>query len=105
MQVGDRINKPIDRVQYSEMAQWCNENACFMAEHDTYYEITIIPESSYQEQLQQERIELKNYLNETDWIVVKCMERGLDIKTEYPKEYILRGKARTRIDEIDEELA
>lgn len=33
---------------------------------------------------QEEITEAKQYLNETDYAVIKCMENGLDLETEYP---------------------
>ncbi len=33
---------------------------------------------------QEEIAEAKQYLNETDYAVIKCMENGLDLETEYP---------------------
>ena len=48
-----------------------------------------------------ERSTLQNYLNKTDYMVVKCMERGLSMQEEYPDEYIKRQQARERISEIN----
>ena len=47
-----------------------------------------VPEPTEEElaiQAKQEEItEAKQYLNETDYAVIKCMENGLDLETEYP---------------------
>lgn len=47
---------------------------------------------------------LKNYLTETDYTVIKCSELGLDFATTYPEVSAERAKARTRINELEEEL-
>ena len=51
-------------------------------------EIPPAPEPTEEElaiQAKQEEItEAKQYLNETDYAVIKCMEQGLDLETEYP---------------------
>lgn len=51
-----------------------------------------------------EKATLENYLNRTDYIVVKCTELGLDVETEYPEKLEKRKNARIRINEIDELL-
>ena len=54
--------------------------------------------------MQSELFKLEDYLESTDYMVVKCMERGLDIQTEYPLDYQKRQDARDRINEIRKEL-
>ena len=58
----------------------------------------------YRKALYSEVITLKRYLAETDYMVVKCSERGLSMANEYPTEYEERQKARDRINEINEIL-
>ena len=41
------------------------------------------------------------YLDETDYIVIKCVEQGLDIETEYAGIKAKRQAARDRINEIE----
>ena len=43
---------------------------------------------------------LKRYLNETDYMVVKCSEKGISMASAYPEEYVKRQQARDRINEI-----
>lgn len=44
---------------------------------------------------------LKRYLSDTDYMVVKCMERGLSMEDVYPDEYEKRQESRDRINEIE----
>lgn len=52
------------------------------------------------ELLEAEMDTLKQYLKDTDYCVIKCLETGLDIVTEYPSEVLKRSQARARINEI-----
>ena len=45
-----------------------------------------------------------DYLSSTDYMVVKCIERGLDMQSEYPLDYQKRQDARDRINEIRKEI-
>lgn len=48
----------------------------------------------------EEQSQLLGYLSSTDYMVTKCLERKLDMETEYPEAYIKRQEARERIDKI-----
>lgn len=52
------------------------------------------------ELLEEEMATLKQYLKDTDYCVIKCLETGLDIVNEYPSEVLKRSQARARINEI-----
>lgn len=52
--------------------------------------------------LEEEMDTLKQYLRDTDYCVIKCLETGLDIVNEYPSEVLKRSQARARINEIEE---
>lgn len=45
-----------------------------------------------------------DYLSSTDYMVVKCIERGFDMQSEYPLDYQKRQDARDRINEIRKEI-
>lgn len=47
-----------------------------------------------------ELAELKQYLLDTDYMVIKSMEKGSSMLIEYPDEFVKRQKARDRINEI-----
>lgn len=51
--------------------------------------------------LQMEMEELESYLRSTDYMAIKCGERGLSMASEYPVEYAERQRARDRINEIN----
>lgn len=46
----------------------------------------------------------KSYLNETDWIIAKCSELGINVQKKYPEYYIQRENARKRINSLESEL-
>ena len=48
-----------------------------------------------------ELAELKQYLLDTDYMVIKSIEKGSSMLTEYPDDYIKRQEARNRINEIN----
>ena len=43
---------------------------------------------------------LKRYLSDTDYMAVKCAEKGISMASAYPEEYVKRQQARDRINEI-----
>lgn len=51
-----------------------------------------------------ELTELKNFLVNTDYTVIKCSELGLNYSETYPEISMERAKARTRINELEAEL-
>lgn len=46
---------------------------------------------------------MKMYLNNTDYMAIKCSELGLLMETEYPEEYAKRKDFRNKINELQEE--
>ena len=55
-----------------------------------------------EEQLKKNEINaLKGYLLETDYTVIKCMEKGLSVADTYPEVYQKREEARKRINELE----
>ena len=54
---------------------------------------------------QQEIAEAKAYLNETDYAVIKCMELGLNLETEYPGLSAKRQEARDKVNAAEAEVA
>jgi hypothetical protein len=59
------------------------------------------PEPTAEEKLKSEKRKLMKYPDETDYIVTKCVEQGLDIETEYAGVKAKRQAARDRINEIE----
>ena len=86
---------PYNQYDLEEVKAYCNANPkMILAEHPL----------TYKNDLAIERMTLRQYLSNTDYMVVKCSERGLSMATEYPTEYEERQKARDRINEINEIL-
>ena len=103
--VGYKLSKPVDTNEYRDAAAWCNSNNSWIEDKVDYYEICTWSSSEKEKQkLQSELHKLEDYLESTDYMVVKCMERGLDMKSEYPLDYQKRQDARDRINEIRKEL-
>lgn len=103
--VGYKLSKPVEPHEYRNAASWCNSNNSWIEDKGDHYEICTW--SSYEQKkqkLQSELHKLEDYLESTDYMVVKCMERGLDMQTEYPLDYQKRQDARDRINEIRKEL-
>ena len=53
---------------------------------------------------QEEIAEAKQYLNETDYAVIKCMENGLDLETEYPGLKAKRQAARDTVNSSEAQV-
>lgn len=99
MKVGDRFKR--DDLSEPEKAAFIREvNASHLAykSEDGWWEVIAPPdEPDYAAEI----MALKNYLNETDKHAIKCAERGLEMKYEYPAEYVERQNARDRINELE----
>lgn len=103
--IGYRMEKPIDGKNYPDMASWCNRNNAWIEDKGDYYEVCTWSEAYLKKQnLKSELSKLEDYLNETDYMVIKCMERGLDMQSEYTSDYQKRQDARDRINDIKNEL-
>ena len=103
--IGDKLSKPVDQNEYKHTAELCNSNSAWIEDKGDYYEICTWSSSEKEKQkLQFELLKLVDYLESTDYMVVKCMERGLDMQSEYPLDYQKRQDARDRINEIRKEI-
>ena len=103
--VGCKLLKPTDTYEYRDAASWCNSNNSWIEYKGDYYEICTWSSSEKEKQkLQSELFKLEDYLESTDYMVVKCMERGFDMQSEYPLDYQKRQDARDRINEIRKEI-
>ena len=56
------------------------------------------------EALQSQIAEREGYLKSTDYMAIKCAERGLGMQSEYPDEYTQRQKCRDEINALRERL-
>ena len=90
--------------EYTEVAEWCNESGQYHIEDmGEYYAVVENTPPSPEELKQQEIQQLKQYLQETDYIVIKIAEG--EEPTAHTLEIISRRKeARARINELEAEL-
>lgn len=79
-----------DLNKYSEIAIWCNFNNANIEDKGEYYEVVNLPEPDIN---QNKIMELRHYLEETDYVVIKIME-GVATKEHYKE--ILEKRAQVR---------
>ena len=70
-------------------------------EHDEEEEIYRYTLYTDEELTRREISSLRQYLSETDWTVIKCMETGVSLSSLYPEISEKRTAARTRINELE----
>ena len=68
-------------------------------------EIPEMPEQTEADKIETEIAGLKNYLTETDYTVIKCVELGLSVNEEYPEIVVKRSETRAKINELESKLA
>ena len=85
-------------AEYTEVAQWCNENGYSIDDDGEYYKV--VKDEPSQEDLRNAEIaELKAYLESTDYVVIKIAE-GVATKEEYADVLAERVRARSRINQL-----
>ena len=105
--IGTKIHKNEKdfSTHYRNCAVWCNnislhpDYQATIEDKGDYYEVVKV-EVSQAEQIQQEVQQLKQYLNDTDYIYAKCIETGEDVTELYAEVIAKRKEARTRIQEL-----
>ena len=100
----------VDDEDYTNKANWCNENNCYIEEIEPkedgtrQFQIKQIPQKSEDEkvieQYQAEIIELKKYLSDTDYKAIKFAEGELS-ESDYQEVKSQRHDARVRINELE----
>ena len=70
-------------------------------EHDEEEEIYRYTLYTEEELARREISSLRQYLSETDWTVIKCMETGVSLSSLYPEISEKRTAARNRINELE----
>ena len=100
----------VDDEDYTNKANWCNENNCYIEEIEPkedgtrQFQIKQIPQKTENEkvieQYQSEIIELKKYLSDTDYKAIKFAE-GEITETDYQEVKSQRHDARVRINELE----
>ena len=90
--------------EYSQVAEWCNNGGEYHIEEvGDEYQVVKNQEPTQEELNQQEIQQLKQYLQETDYVVIKIAE-GEEPTAEALAIISERKKARARINELEAEL-
>ena len=100
----------VDDKDYTNKANWCNENNCYIEEIEPkedgtrQFQIKQIPQKTENEkvieQYQSEIVELKKYLSDTDYKAIKYAE-GEITESDYQEVKSQRHDARVRINELE----
>ena len=100
----------VDDEDYTNKANWCNENNCYIEEIEPkedgtrQFQIKQIPQKTEDEkaieQYQSEIVELKKYLSDTDYKAIKFAE-GEITESDYQEVKSQRHDARVRINELE----
>ena len=100
----------VDDEDYTNKANWCNNNGCYIEEIEPLedgtrqFQIKQIPQKTEDEKLieqyQAEIIELKKYLSDTDYKAIKYAE-GEITESDYREVKSQRHDARVRINELE----
>ena len=100
----------VDDEDYTNKANWCNENGYYIDEIEPLedgtrqFQIKQIPQKTEDEKLieqyQSEIVELKKYLSDTDYKAIKFAE-GEITESDYQEVKSQRHNARTRINELE----
>ena len=100
----------VDDKDYTNKANWCNENNCYIEEIEAkedgtrQFQIRQMPQKTEDEKLieqyQSEIVELKKYLSDTDYKAIKFAEGELSEEA-YREDKSQRHDARVRINELE----
>ena len=100
----------VDDEDYTNKANWCNENGCYIEKIEPLedgtrqFQIKQIPQKTEDEkvigQYQVEIVELKKYLFDTDYKAIKFAEGELS-ESDYREVKSQRREARVRINELE----
>ena len=87
--------------EYETVAKWCNDGSTYhIDEIDDEYIVVPNNEPTDEEITKQRIFELKKFLSDTDYIVIKISE-GVATKEEYSEVLIQRQKCREEINELE----
>ena len=82
---------PYNKYDIEDVRAYCEVNpAMVLSEHPL----------EAKEKLKRELFRHELYLRDTDYMAIKCAEKGVSMATAYPEEYVKRQQARDRINEI-----
>ena len=82
---------PYNQYDIEEIRVYCEANPqMVLAEHPL----------KEKEKLKRELVLHELYLRDTDYMAIKCAEKGISMASAYPEDYVKRQQARDRINEI-----
>ena len=90
-----KTEDPYNKYDINDVKTYCTLNPDKMINVDVYDDV--LNKRSH-------ILNLKQYLFDTDYAVIKCSEQNLDLGTEYPGLKEKRQEARTRINELESTL-
>lgn len=91
-------------AEYTQVAKWCRENGYSIEDDGEYYKV--VKDEPSQEDLRNAEIaELKAYLENTDYVIIKLAEttdesEKQEMLAKYDEVIIKRKEARQRINEL-----
>lgn len=82
---------PYNKYAIEDVKAYCEANpGMVLADHPL----------AAKERLKRELYCHESYLRATDYMAIKCAEKGISMASAYPEEYVKRQQARDRINEI-----
>lgn len=99
-----KIYKPYSNKEYADLAIYCNENGCFIADQGEYLESIKRPDPTPEEVKKEEIERLKQELSETDYKIIKCSEyslAGVELPYDIAELHAKRQALRDRINELE----
>lgn len=91
--------------EYEMVANWCNDNGTYhIDEIDDEYIVVPNNEPTDEEIAKQRISELKKFLSDTDYIIIKISE-GAATKEEYADVIAQRQKCREEINELEKNIS
>lgn len=100
-----KLNKPYEKQAYIDFIAWCNNNNChFEDKGDCLESIENQPYTPTPKELAEQQIsQLKQYLDSTDYVVIKIYE-GVATQRQYSDVLEKRKKAREEINQLEQSL-
>lgn len=82
---------PYNKYNIEDVRAYCKANPSMVLE---------VHPLEAKERLKRELYRHELYLRDTDYMAIKCAEKGMSMASAYPDEYIKRQQARDRINEL-----
>ena len=101
--IGYRMDKPVDEEIYMEVVKWCNGHNATIEDKGDYYEVVAVDSDAEKTALQAEMLEKQVWLSAHDYIGTKIATGRATIE-DYAQEIQTMREYAQRIDEIRELL-